>query len=165
LNRNSSGVNDNRKIRYSQSTLTQPPLVLLNNRRQTYIDLQKDISTEEHKHTKLQIDSEEQYGHIMQLLALHEEITFLSNKLIYTEQKLCKWENKFLELQNDFQELMTEKSKVKEELMTTHRMLQESEHIRARWFIKSSSSIPLTEQGEAVSQKDTSFYRKRYMQD
>jgi septal ring factor EnvC (AmiA/AmiB activator) len=82
---------------------------------------------------------QQQYESTMQIAALSKEIHYLTDKLIHTEDKVSKWKKEFKELQTKFCQVLTEHNKTKEELIDTHRMLEESEHIRSRWFIKTGA--------------------------
>lgn len=83
-----------------------------------------------------------------ELISLQDQINLLSKKLVFAEQTLYEWKTDFYDLQNRFHETLNEHSATREELKHTHRMLQESEHVRSRWFMKNPSSIALNHQSE-----------------
>ncbi|KAG2192290.1 hypothetical protein INT46_009363 [Mucor plumbeus] len=81
-----------------------------------------------------------------ELKSLQDQINLLSKKLVFAEQTLYEWKTEFYDLQNRFQDTLNEHSTTIEELKHTRRMLQESEHVRSRWFMKNPSSIALNHQ-------------------
>ncbi|KAL7308551.1 hypothetical protein PS15m_011740 [Mucor circinelloides] len=78
-----------------------------------------------------------------ELKSLQDQINVLAKKLVLAEETLFQWKTEFYDLQNRFQETLNEHSATKQELQDTRRMLQESEHVRSRWFMKNASSIAL----------------------
>ena len=92
----------------------------------------------------------QQYETTLQLTMMRNEIKQLTERLILSEQKVQKWKKEFKDLQNKFMRVEIENIHVKQDLQDTRRMLEESEHIRSRWFVKqpqeetmaSSNSLP-----------------------
>lgn len=83
-------------------------------------------------------NQQQQYEASMQLVALSNEINFLSDKLISTEERVSKWKKEFKDLHNKFIQVVNDHKNTQEQLEDTRRMLAESEHIRSRWFLKTS---------------------------
>lgn len=100
---------------------------------------EEDNTRRERRNTRLiqLITSQrQQYNATMQLTALRNEISLLTDKLIQTEEKVYKWKREFKDMQHKFIQVVNDHTHTREELEDTRRMLEESEHIRSRWFLK-----------------------------
>lgn len=137
----------------------QSPSMLMNKREESYrlsttIDSSRLPPTIETTSTKpkgskklnrlSQLTSRQQFQYetTKQMVVMSNEIDFLTKKLLVAEEKVYKWKKEFKELHIHFMQATEETTKVKEELETTRRMLEESEHIRSRWFIKKPHAMP-----------------------
>lgn len=81
---------------------------------------------------------QKRYETAKEMAAMSDEIDNLTEKVALTERKVSKWKREFKELQLKFMHVISENTKVKEELEKTSRMLEESEHIRSRWYVKTT---------------------------
>ncbi|KAI8094200.1 hypothetical protein BDF21DRAFT_458622 [Thamnidium elegans] len=107
------------------------------NKRETIAE--EDDTKRERRNTRLiQLISSQrqQYDMTMQLTALRNEISMLTDKLIQTEEKVYRWKREFKDLQHKFIQVVNDHTQTREKLEDTCRMLEESEHIRSRWFLK-----------------------------
>lgn len=100
-------------------------------------------------------NQQQQYETTMQIAALTKEIHFLTDKLYYAEEKVTQWKKDFKNLQAKFNQVLYENNKTNQELQDTRRMLEESEHIRSRWFMKSRGGPPLCQYDEVASTANT----------
>lgn len=130
----------------------QVPLIMINKRDQRiksfYVPndfAKRQTSTKEEKRKSniklLQLISnqqQQQYEVAIQTLVLNNEIAFLSEKLTSTEEMVSKWKNDFKDLHSKFIQVLNTHHDMRQELEDTRRMLAESEHIRSRWFLKTT---------------------------
>lgn len=89
-----------------------------------------------------------------ELTLLQEQINVLAKKLVFAEETLFQWKTEFYDLQNRFQETLNEHDATRQELEDTRRMLQKSEHVRSRWFIKNASSIAIHRSSEEEQEQE-----------
>ncbi|CAO3654184.1 unnamed protein product [Mucor hiemalis] len=79
-----------------------------------------------------------QYETTKQMVVMSNEIDFLTKKLLVADEKVYKWK-RIKELHIHFMQATEETTKVKEELETTRRMLEESEHIQSEMVYQETS--------------------------
>lgn len=126
---------ENRQSCYVQMAVNtnrpKPPLYLEPTPTKPY---KSDIKP--HRLSQLTSKQQFQYETTKQMALMSNEIDFLTKKLVFVEEKVYKWKREFKNLHLQFTQITEENTKMREELDTTRTMLEESEHIRSRWFLK-----------------------------